>query len=86
MIRNDRAAGATLLPVWAEHEMIDEQLTASVEEIPEGHLTVRPIEDVFLFNFYPWQLAAPCAQLILESRDFFFLSEELFARLDPLVS
>jgi hypothetical protein len=57
----ERAADAAFLPSRAEHEMIDDQLAASIEEVGERLLAVRPIEQIGLFDPDPGQLAAlPC--------------------------
>jgi hypothetical protein len=53
MIDKERAAFATLLPISdgrTEHEMVDDQLTPSVEEVIERLLAVRGIEDVVLLK------------------------------------
>jgi hypothetical protein len=66
--------------------MIDEQLTMRVKEVGERFLALPAIKDVVLFDFDPGLLAALCTELILEAREFLLLFEELFARLEPLVS
>src|SRR5690348_9706006 len=48
MVGEIRAALATFLPSRAEHEMIDNQLAAAIEQISQPLFPVRPFEDVLL--------------------------------------
>src|SRR5262249_50689573 len=68
------------------HEMLDDQLAASVKEIGERLLATRAIEDVFLLDFDPGQLAALAAQLIAQPSQLLLLAQMLLTRSDPLVS
>jgi hypothetical protein len=43
----------------AEHEVVDEQLGAAVEELGQGLLPVVRLEDVLLLDRDPGQLLAP---------------------------
>ena len=86
MIGHHRATGATFLPVWPEHKMIDEQLRAPVKEVGKRFLALRAVKDVVLFDFDPRLLAALYAEIVLESRKLLLLFKELFARIHPLVS
>src|SRR5271154_4236285 len=40
MIRHVRTAGATRLPAWAEHEVVDNKLAAAVEKIGQHYLAL----------------------------------------------
>src|SRR5205809_7226873 len=66
--------------------MIDDQLAASVEEIGERLLAVRPLEDIPLLHPDPGQLAASPAQLIAQTGEFLLLAQVLLARNEPLLS
>src|SRR6266446_4585828 len=46
----ERATDAALPPPGAEHEMIDDQLAAPVEQIGEGFPAVERVEDIFLLH------------------------------------
>src|SRR5206468_11094519 len=83
MVGPKRAMGATFLPAWPEHEMIDNELTLAAEQIAERHIARRPVENVFLFNFDPGQLAALKVQLVAELRELLFFHQKLLARDKP---
>ena len=50
MIGQKRAAFAALLPSRSEHEMVDNQLAASIEQVGQPLLSVRAIELVLFVN------------------------------------
>ena len=81
----ERAAHAALLPSGAVHEMFDDQLATSVEEIGERLFALRTIEQVILLDLDPRQRAPLGAQLIAQPREFFFLDQVLPARCEPLI-
>src|SRR5205823_4167816 len=81
----ERTVRAARLPLRQEHEVIDDELTAAVEEIGQRLLSVRAVEKVVLLHTLPRQLAAAAAQLIALPREFLFLRQQLLARGDPLV-
>jgi hypothetical protein len=53
--------------------MIDDQLTASVEEIGQRLLAVLAVEDILLVDLDPRQLATLGAQCVSLMREFLFL-------------
>src|SRR6185295_10741962 len=76
---------AALLPVGAEHEVIDDELALAGEEVGERLLSLRAIEDVFLLDLFPWELATLAAQRIALACEGLLQSEEFPARFHPLV-
>jgi len=66
MIGEQRTTGAALNPVRTEHEVVDEQLAATGEEIGERFFAVRTVEYVFLLNFFPGKFAALFAEFVAE--------------------
>src|SRR2546426_6668407 len=86
MIGQERAAPAALLPPRTEHEMIDDQLAASLEEVSERLLALRPVEHIRFFDLDPGQVAPLGTQLIAQPGEFLLLDQELLARGEPLVS
>src|SRR3979490_3116715 len=86
MIGQKRAAPATLLPPRTEHEMIDDQLATSLEEIAERLLAVGRVENVVLLDLHPRQLASLGAHLVTEPGEFLLLAQVLLARGEPLIS
>ena len=83
VVHIEGAAGAALLPIGAEHEMVDDELALAVEEIGEANFAVRAIEYVILFDFYPGKLAPFGADCVLQVREFFFFLQKLFASGKP---
>src|SRR5262249_32815188 len=61
--------------VWSHHEVLDEELTAPVEQFGKRDLAFRRIENVFLLNLHPRQLAPVVAEFIAQPRDLFFSLE-----------
>ena len=55
------AAGAAFAPSGAEHEVVDNELAAIVEEVGECLLAARAFEDVRLFDALPGKFAALAA-------------------------
>ena len=60
----ERAARAALGPVGSEHEVVDEQLAAAVEQLAQRAGTVSPVEAIVLVDVHPGQLAALLRQLV----------------------
>src|SRR5262249_43799058 len=86
MIGQERATRATFYPSRAEHEMIDDQLAASVEEVGERFLAVRPLEDVLLVDLDPGQFAPLGAHPVAHPGKLFLVGQVEFARLEPFFS
>src|SRR6266516_801223 len=68
MVRQVRAALATLIPPRTQHEMIDDQLTATAEKIGQRFFTSRSVENVFFIDLNPWQLPPMAAYFIAQPR------------------
>src|SRR5579863_43398 len=80
----ERAALAPRLPGRIEHEMVDDELRFSREQVGQGLLAGGPVENVSLLHPLPGQIAPLGAQLIAQPRELLLLDQELFARFDPL--
>src|SRR3546814_14120992 len=63
------AAGAALLPAWAEHEVLHEELAAPGEEIAQRNRPLGPFEDVVLLDLHPGQRTALLQQLVALARE-----------------
>ena len=72
MIGQIGAAFATLLPAWTEHEVIDDQLTASVKEIGQRLFAVGTVKDVLFVDLDHWQLATRGAKCVSLTSEFLF--------------
>src|SRR5712675_695180 len=85
VVRPERAGRAALLPVGAEHEVVDDELALAREEIGERLLSLRAIEDVLLLDFFPRKLATLAAQRITLAREGLLQHEKFPARFHPFV-
>jgi len=85
LIRQQRTAGAALHPVETKHEVIDDKLTASVEQLRECHRTVDAFEDIVLLDFDPGQCTALLRQAVPLARPCLLFREKRAPRLDPLL-
>jgi hypothetical protein len=72
MVRQKRAAHASLLPPRTAHEMVDNRLAAAGEELSERLLAVWLVEDLILLDYGPGQFAPLSAQLIAQTGEFLF--------------
>jgi hypothetical protein len=59
--------------------MLNDQLAAPLEKIRECFLAIRAIEEVFLLDLDPWQLAALPVHLIALASQCLLLDEQFFA-------
>src|SRR5205823_586421 len=80
VVRPERADRTALLPVRAEHEVIDEQLAAAVEEISQRLLAVWALEDVLLLDRLPGKALSLLRQLVACACELLLLGEQLLAR------
>jgi hypothetical protein len=85
VVHGHRAPVASLILVGTEHEVVDEQLSAALEQIEQGRLAVRALEDVGLVDENPRQPAAVGGERIACARGFLFPGEQLVASRLPLV-
>src|SRR5437879_297230 len=69
--------------VRMKHEVIDDELTAAVEQIGQGLPSRRTVEDVLLGYALPRQAALQSAHLLGLARERFFFLEERAARRQP---
>src|SRR5207244_939449 len=81
--RADRAAGRV---VRAEHEVVDEQLRASVEELRQPLWTVLGLEGVLLLHPHPGQLAALAGEVVAAPRQLFLSLEQCVACSEPFLA
>src|SRR5207248_1238421 len=73
----ERTALAALVIVRREHEVVDDELAASVEELWERLAPVGTDEDILLLDALPGKLPSPGAQLVAEPRELLLLRQEL---------
>src|ERR1700738_1064687 len=83
--RTSRAARLrpTINP-WSEHEVVEDKLCASLEQIEEAYLAGRGIENIVFVNSYHWQPPAFGSQRVTRARGRLFLDEDVVKRLLPI--
>src|SRR5215469_3018891 len=67
----ERAVRAAGVPLGREHEVVDDELAAAAEQVGQGQLPVRPVEDVVLGDFLPGQVAALPGQRLALAAELF---------------
>src|SRR4051812_6418430 len=80
----DRTERAVVLPLRTEHEVVDDELTPSVEEIRQRPLSAHTIKDVRFRHFLPRQRAALLVQLVPKPRELLFFFEKCGSGGEPL--
>ena len=85
VVGHERAALAALLPAGREHEVLDQQLAAAVEQVGERAPAVGRVEDVVLVDTHPRQRAALAGDWSLQARQFLLVREQRLARGNPFV-
>ena len=85
VIGDEATALAARLPARIEHEVVDDQLAASVEQLGQRDLTIGSLEHVIL-NLDGGHALAPNGQRVPGPAEFLLGSEQLHASLHPLFS
>src|SRR5260221_9492867 len=83
LVREQRTAGASLVPFGTEHEVIDDELAASVEKVGERHRALGAFEDIVLLDLDPGQRAALFRQAVALARPPLLFGGKRTPRLDP---
>jgi hypothetical protein len=81
-----RAACAPLIPCWVEHEVIDDELAATLEEVFETLFAVRPVEDIVLFDLHHGKPASCGIHVVVVLGEFLFICQKFLPLGEPLVS
>ena len=81
----EEQTGQPAVPGRPEHEVVDEQLGAAVEEIGEGLRAVLGLEPVVLLDRDPGQLAPLPGQLVAAAGELLLLLQQLVALRLPLL-
>src|SRR5207248_5090630 len=84
MIGQIRAAFATLFPARAEHEMINNQLAASLEQIGQRLFSVWSVEDILLVDLDHRELAPCRTKRVTLASEFLFPRQQILPRDQPL--
>src|SRR3954447_2154156 len=81
--RADGAAGGV---GRAEHEVVDEELRAAVEQVRQGLRPLVGLEAVLLLDLHPGQLATPLCELVTAAGVLLLEPKQLLAGLVPLLA
>jgi len=85
VVDDDRASLAAGVPSRVEHEVVDDQLPAAVEEVEQRRLAVRSVEDVFLVDPDHRESASLGVQPVSGAGEVLLLGEQPLTRDQPLV-
>src|SRR5262245_49731491 len=85
-VRDTRAARAPRREVGSKHEVIDEELRASPEEIGEGRFALVGLEAIVLVDSNPGQLLPPSSELVATLGQGFLGLQQLEPRRKPLLT
>jgi hypothetical protein len=89
LVDEHRTAGAArrrpALDAGGEHEVVEDELAASSEQIEQARLAVGAVEDIVLVDLDHGEPAALGGQRVSRPGGFLFLDEQAFARDPPLV-
>src|SRR5581483_9559286 len=78
-----RAARAALFRARRQHEVLDQELPAAVEQIAERLPAVRPVEGVLFVDTNPGQLPAQLRDLVAAPRQVLLGGEQIAPRFEP---
>ncbi|MNO57938.1 hypothetical protein D3C76_484860 [compost metagenome] len=83
VVGQERATGTAFIPAFGEHEMVNDQLAAAIEQVGEFQFAIGSLEVVVLVDFHPGQGAPFCAEFVPLLGESLFVSQVLFARGEP---
>src|SRR5205814_3224019 len=84
MIGQVGAAFATLFPARTEHEMINNQLAAALEQIGQSLFSLWAIKDIFLLDLDHWELAPCGTKRVALASELLFPRQQILPRDQPL--
>src|SRR5207249_9953614 len=83
-VRDRRAGRTSCLVVGPEHEVIDEELRAPLEEVCQRGAPLFGLESILLVDPHPRQLLPPARQLVAAPRQLLLSLEQLEPSREPL--
>src|SRR3546814_4040838 len=86
VVGREGAADAAFLPVGGEHEVLDDELAAPVEEVGQRLPAFRGVEGVVLPDLHPGKRAALGGERVAPARQILLLLQQRLARAGPFVS
>ncbi len=86
MVGQERTTGAAGLPFRRQHEVIDHQLVAAVEQLGQGLAPGRGVEGVRLVDLDPGQGQAFGGVAVAQLGLFLFVDQQRLARFQPFLT
>jgi len=86
VVGQERAGPAAFIPARVEHEVVDQQLAAVVEQVQQAGLAVPALEHVLLVHLDHRQPAPLGVQRVPLPGEFLLPSQQLPAGGEPLIS
>ncbi len=80
MVSKERAARAARFPARTQHEMVDDELVAAVEQV-----VARRVEYIILLHLHPRQITTLATQIVARPGEGFFGGEMRLALLEPIL-
>jgi hypothetical protein len=80
------AAGAALVPSGVEHEVVEDELAAALEQVGQVHGAVGALEGVVLLHLDHGQVAALGAEGVAGAGQLLLLGQQVLASGQPLVA
>ena len=85
VVRPKGTVGATGLPAWGEHKVVDEELGFAVKEVDESFIAVHGLKNVGFVDFDPRKLLDFVREFVMGSCQFLFFLEELISCFVPFL-
>src|SRR5438045_9541903 len=83
MIGQVRAALAAFLPSGTKHQMINNQLTAAIEQIRQRFLSIWSVEHIFFVDLDPGQLTTRRTERVTLTSKLFLPHEQVLPNDEP---
>ncbi|MNL11465.1 hypothetical protein D3C87_1323030 [compost metagenome] len=85
MIAEERAADTALVPIRAEHEMIDKQLAAAIEKLDECLSAGKRLEGIIFVDLHPRERLARRPHSVAQVGFFLLKHQKFKARIAPFI-
>jgi len=86
VVGHEGAALAALLPAGGQHELLHDELRATIEQIGELLAAIWSLKNVILFDRDPGQLSAQPGDLVAAPRQVLLGSEQIEPRFQPFLA
>src|ERR1051326_6149827 len=83
VVGKERTTRTAFVPIRPEHEVVNDQLAAAVEQFGQAFLTFWRLEDVIFVDLHPREFASLGGESVSGVSSRFFFGEQLFACREP---